>query len=93
MRLEVSIPDTLYIEAQNIASANGFDNMAAYILDLIDHDLRGGQENHSHVFTPDTLRDLDIAASEAKSAKTYTRQEVDLYIAERRSEWLKNREN
>jgi len=92
MRLEVSIPDSLYTQAQKAAVSSGFDNMDAYVLDLISHDVKAGrQENYDHIFTPEVLVELDAAAAEAKNGMTYSRQQVDSYLAERKSEWLANR--
>ena len=92
MRLEVTIPDPLVNQAQHVAAASGFDSVAAYVIDLIGHNVKPeGDEDYDHVFTPEVLAALDLAAAEARAGKSYTRKQVDEFLVENRTAWLANR--
>jgi len=91
MRLEVTIPDLLFNQAQNVAAASGFDSMAAYVVDLITNDVKPqADESYDHVFAPEVLAALDTAAAEGRAGKSYTRKQVDEFLAGNRTAWLEN---
>lgn len=79
MRLEVTIPDLLYTEAQRAVAASGFDSMDAYLTDLISHDVQPGTENHDHFFTPEVVAELHAAAAAARTGNNIS---IDEYRAE-----------
>lgn len=43
------------------------------------------------IFTPHVLAELDDAAAEARKGKTFSGEQVDEFLAENRTEWLKSR--
>jgi hypothetical protein len=91
MRLEVTIPDRLFNQAMHVAAENGFDSLAAYVVELISHDVEPeASDDYDHAFTPQVLAALDTAAAEARAGESYTRKEVDEFLANNRAAWLAN---
>ena len=89
MRLEVTIPDPLVNQAQHVAAASGFDTVAAYVVDLISHDVKPeADENYDSAFTPEVLAALDTAAADARAGKSYARNQLDEFLAGNRTAWL-----
>lgn len=83
----INLSDDLYDEARGAASRRGLGSVEQYIVELISDDLL--DENIDSLFTEERLAEIDQAASEARSGKLMTVQEVRAHFARKRSEWLK----
>jgi len=57
----------------------------------LENDFSGEQENFDHLFTPEVIADLDKISDTIKAGgKTYTMDEVDQHLEQKRQEWLRN---
>jgi hypothetical protein len=88
---QVRLNDQLYKEAQRRAREAGFASVDEFIADRLENDFSGEQENFDHLFTPEVIADLDKISDTIKAGgKTYTMDEVDQHLEQKRQEWLRN---
>jgi hypothetical protein len=88
---KVQLTDQLYKEAQRRALEAGYATVDEYIANMVSNDMHDETENLDHLFTPEVIAHLDkISADIRAGGKTYTMEEVDEYLAEKRHEWLRN---
>lgn len=88
---QVQLTDELYKEAERRARAAGFSSVDEFVADRLASEFADGQDNYDHLFTPEVLTDLDrISADMKASGKSYTMEEVDKHLEQKRQEWLRN---
>lgn len=86
----IQLEDQLYQEAQRRAAEAGFENVEAYIADVVQHDL----EEAKHVellFTQERLAQIDRAAAQIEAGQGLSMEQVDIELAKRRDEWLREK--
>jgi len=89
MRLEVSIPDQLYSEAQRAAAANGL-SFEAYMAGLISRDVDSSGVNDDNVFTPEVVAEIRAAAVEARTGNNITLDQFRAEAKLRNAKWQGN---
>jgi len=90
MRIEVTIPDPVYAEAQRLAAVHGvsFDMVVAEAVQgYVQDDLSTIERN----FTPDVLAALDRAGAEADAGQVMTFEQYERESRMKRDAWLRDR--
>ena len=91
MRLEINIPDSTRpaVKARLTSLAQELNENPELVEEIY---LNGDAEDAAiqKVFTPELLAEIDTAAAEARAGQTYTRKQVDEFLAENKAAWLAN---
>jgi uncharacterized protein (DUF433 family) len=88
---QIQIADELFKDAQRQAAKAGFANVNDYIAELMRNNLKQGERNEDHLFTPERLAHLDRVASDLRNGgKSFTLSEVKEHFEQKRNSWLQN---
>lgn len=87
---KVHLNDKLYKEAERRAREAGFGSVDEFVADRLESDFSEERENLDHLFTPEVIADLDRISDDIKAGgKTFTMDEVDQHLEQKRQEWLR----
>ena len=86
---DVPLSERLYRRAAQAALESRV-SLEAYVAEAVEVYLRGGDDAHDHLFTPEVLAAIDKGGEEAKEGKGLTDEAVGRHFAERRKAWLEN---
>lgn len=90
MRLEISVPDSLFKGAQGAATAKGV-TVDAYMADALQKQLQNDPEDDlAWFFTPKRIAEIREAAEEARTGNNLSPEEVEAHFAQKRKEWAEN---
>jgi hypothetical protein len=89
MRLEIIIPDSTRPAVKNKLTSL-LDQLSAHPELVEEIHLNGDVEDAAiqKLFTPELLAEIDAAAAEARAGQSYTRKQVDEFLAESKAAWL-----
>ena len=88
---QIRLPDHLYKEAHRKAADAGFASVDDYVADVVSHDLHEANEDFASLFTPERLAELDRISAEMKAGgKTFTMEEMQEHLEEKRKTWSPN---
>lgn len=91
MRLEIIISDNT-LPAVKSKISNLLDQLSAHPELINEIHLNGDADDAAvqELFTPERLAQMDTAAVEARAGQSYTREQVDEFLADNRAAWLAN---
>ena len=80
-------PDSLYIEAQRVATASG-SSVELLVAEAVKIYLTDDQDNLDQRFTPEVIASLDRAAAQADAGMVMTFEEYEAQFQLKREAWL-----
>ena len=88
----VSLPDSLYVEAQRVAAASG-SSVERIVAEAVKIYLHDDQDNLDQRFTPDVIACLDRAAAQADAGLVMTFDQYEAQFQMKREAWLRVQAN
>ncbi len=88
--VHLQLTEQLYDQAKRRAVRAGFQTVEEYASNVLTKDLREDTEDYDSLFTPARMEHLDKIAAEVRAGgKTYTMEEVSVYLDEKRADWIR----
>ena len=85
----IEVPDEVYARAEFVASRDGV-TVDSVVTRILDEELPDDADDVAHLFTPERIAELDRIVAEIEAgAKTYTLEEVDAYLEEKKAAYLR----
>jgi hypothetical protein len=86
---QVELTEKIFAVAKKRALDEGYQSVDQYLSDIVVNDQSEEADNFDHLFTPERIAELDrISAEISAGGKTYSIEEVNKYLDDRRKAWL-----
>ena len=88
---QVQLNEDVYKQARRRAAEEGFESVDEYVEQVLSENAQEQPQDFDYVFTPERIAHLDkICADLDAGGKTFTPQELEEHLDEKRAQWLKD---
>ena len=88
---EIHLTDTVFKKAEEVAAANGYSDVDAFITDLIEVGSAESEGDYDLLFSPEVMTDIRKGMADLDAGNTSTLDEVEARFAKKREAWLRDR--